>query len=58
MYNKLLVAIVGPTAVGKTEIAIEVAQKVNAEIISADSMQIYRFMDVGTAKPSLEERKV
>ena len=57
MYNKLLVAIVGPTAVGKTEIAIEVAQKVNAEIISADSMQIYRFMDVGTAKPSLEERK-
>ncbi|WP_296970656.1 tRNA (adenosine(37)-N6)-dimethylallyltransferase MiaA [Tepidanaerobacter sp. EBM-38] len=57
MHKKLLVVIVGPTAVGKTEIAIEVAQKIDAEIISADSMQIYRYMDIGTAKPSLEERK-
>jgi len=57
MKHKLLVVIVGPTAVGKTEIAIEVAIKIGAEIISADSMQIYRYMDIGTAKPTLEERK-
>jgi len=57
MEKKLLVAIVGPTAVGKTEIAIEVAIRLGAEIISADSMQIYRYMDIGTAKPTQEERK-
>ena len=57
MQKRLLAVIVGPTAVGKTEIAIEVAQQIHAEIISADSMQIYRYMDIGTAKPSLEERK-
>jgi len=55
--KKLLVVIVGPTAVGKTEIAIEVAQKLSTEIVSADSMQIYRYMDIGTAKPSTEEQK-
>lgn len=60
MQNKkdLLVAIVGPTAVGKSEVAIEIAQKVGSEIISADSMQIYRYMDIGTAKPTPEERKL
>jgi tRNA dimethylallyltransferase len=47
--NKLA-AIVGPTAVGKTRIAIEVAKRLNAEIISCDSMQIYRGLDIGTAK--------
>lgn len=57
MKKKLLVVIVGPTAVGKTEIAIEVAKNIDAEIISADSMQIYRYMDIGTAKPTLEERQ-
>lgn len=51
-HNKDLVAIVGPTAVGKTDISIEVAKKINSEIISADSMQVYRYMDIGTAKPS------
>ncbi|MDD4568831.1 MAG: tRNA (adenosine(37)-N6)-dimethylallyltransferase MiaA [Tepidanaerobacteraceae bacterium] len=56
MQKKLLVVIVGPTAVGKTEIAIEVARKVDMEIISADSMQIYRYMDIGTAKPSFVDR--
>jgi len=56
MKKKLLVVIVGPTAVGKTEIAIEVAKKIDAEIVSADSMQIYRYMDIGTAKPSQEEQ--
>lgn len=53
----MLAVIVGPTAVGKTEIAIEVAQKIGAEIISADSMQIYRHMNIGTAKPLLEQQK-
>lgn len=51
-----LVLIVGPTAVGKTDSAIRLARKVGAEIISADSRYFYRGMDIGTAKPSLEER--
>lgn len=52
-----LIAIVGPTAVGKTEISIKLAERIGAEIISADSRQVYRFMDIGTAKPSPEERR-
>lgn len=52
-----LVAIVGPTAVGKTKIAFELAQRFKAEIISCDSMQIYRGMDIGTAKAGAEERQ-
>jgi tRNA dimethylallyltransferase len=52
----LLLCILGPTAVGKTEIAIAVAQKLDAEIVSADSRQIYRYMDIGTAKPSASEQ--
>lgn len=52
---KPLVVIVGPTAVGKTDIAIEVAKRVGGEIVSADSMLVYRGMDIGTAKPTLEE---
>jgi tRNA dimethylallyltransferase len=51
-----LVAIIGPTAVGKTEIAIQLAERLNAEIVSADSRLLYRGMDVGTAKPTLAER--
>ena len=50
-----VLAIVGPTAVGKTKLAIELAKKYNGEIISCDSMQIYRGMDIGTAKPTKEE---
>ena len=50
-------AIVGPTAVGKTEVSITVAEALGAEIVSVDSMQIYRGMDVGTAKPSPEMRR-
>jgi tRNA dimethylallyltransferase len=50
-----LVLIVGPTAVGKTELAIQLAEKLNGEIISADSRLFYRGMDIGTAKPSCEE---
>jgi tRNA dimethylallyltransferase len=49
--------LVGPTAVGKSAVAIELAKRIDAEIISADSMQVYRGMDIGTAKPTREERK-
>lgn len=52
-----LIVIVGPTAVGKTGLSIELARKIGAEIVSADSMQIYKHMDIGTAKPTLEEQK-
>ena len=51
-----LICIVGPTAVGKTEIAIQLAQHLDAEIVSLDSRQIYREMDIGTAKPTLDQR--
>src|SRR2546421_10960410 len=46
----------GPTAVGKSEIALLLAEKIGGEIISVDSMQVYRALDIGTAKPSAEER--
>ncbi|MEW6723617.1 MAG: tRNA (adenosine(37)-N6)-dimethylallyltransferase MiaA [Bacillota bacterium] len=50
-----IVAVVGPTAVGKTRVAIEVAQRVGGEIISADSMQVYRGLDIGTDKVRSED---
>ncbi len=56
MDQPRLIAIVGPTASGKSQVAMEIASKINAEIISADSMQIYRYMDIGTGKPSPEDR--
>ena len=49
-------AIVGPTASGKTDVALRVAERIGAEIVSCDSMQLYRDFDVGTAKPIAEER--
>ena len=52
-----LLCLLGPTAVGKTEIAIQLAQHLNAEIVSVDSRQIYKQMDIGTAKPTPEERQ-
>lgn len=52
-----LIVLVGPTAVGKTALAVNLALHFGAQIISADSMQIYQGMDIGTAKPSLQERK-
>ena len=55
--KKRLLIIAGPTAVGKTDTGIILADKLNGEIISADSMQIYKNMNIGTAKPNLEERK-
>lgn len=56
MENKdNLLVLTGPTGIGKTAISIDIAKKLNGEIISADSMQIYRYMDIGTAKITLEE---
>ena len=51
-----LVVIAGPTASGKTALAIELAEKFGGEIICADSRTIYKYMDIGTAKPSAEDR--
>lgn len=52
-----VVVLAGPTGVGKTSLAISLAVKFGAEIISADSMQVYRYLDIGTAKPSSSERE-
>lgn len=57
MKPKVL-AIVGPTAVGKTALSLEIAQKFNGEIISGDSMQVYRHLDIGTAKATAAEQAV
>ena len=56
MHKPLLILIVGPTAVGKTEFAIQLAERLNSEIVSADSRLFYRGMDIGTAKPTREEQ--
>jgi len=50
-------AVIGPTATGKSDLALALAKHIGAEILSADSMQIYRFMDIGTAKPPKETRE-
>ena len=55
MDNRIVV-VAGPTASGKTRLGIELAQALGGEIVSADSMQIYRRMDIGTAKATKEER--
>lgn len=57
MQKKKVIAIAGPTASGKTKLAIELAHKVNGEIISADSRLVYKGFDIATAKPSIEERE-
>jgi tRNA dimethylallyltransferase len=54
---KKVIAIVGPTAVGKTKLSVELAKKLNGEIISGDAMQIYRGLDIGTAKITTKEMK-
>jgi len=51
------IALVGPTASGKTAVGIHLAARLGAEVVSADSMQVYRQMDIGTAKPTAEERQ-
>ena len=53
----LVIAIVGPTASGKTELAIEIAKKINSNIHNVDSRQIYIDMDIGTAKPTPAQQK-
>jgi len=53
-----LLCILGPTAVGKTELALRVATRIGGEIVSVDSRQIYRQMDIGTAKPTCEQLKI
>ena len=50
-----IICIAGPTASGKTALAVEVAKWTNGEVVSCDSMQVYRRMDIGTAKPTKEE---
>ena len=55
--SETLLALVGPTASGKSQIALELAERFAAEIVCADSMTVYRGMDIGTAKPTLEDRK-
>ena len=52
-----IIVVAGPTCVGKTEYAVKLAQILNGEIVSCDSMQIYKYMDIGSAKPSKEELK-
>ncbi len=54
--QKPVIIIAGPTASGKTSLAVKLAQELDAEIISSDSRQVYRYMDIGTAKPTLAER--
>ena len=56
MKPKLLI-VLGPTAVGKSEIALQLAQSINSEIVNADSQQVYRHMDIGTGKPSMDAQQ-
>ena len=51
-----VIVVTGPTATGKSELAIDLAERCRGEIVNADSMQVYRYLDIGTAKPSLAER--
>jgi tRNA dimethylallyltransferase len=55
--RKKIIVIAGPTASGKTSVAVELALALEGEVINADSMQVYRGMDIGTAKPTMEERR-
>jgi len=56
--ERRIIVVCGPTAVGKTKYAIEIARALGGEIVSADSMQLYKFMDIGSAKPSAEEQSL
>jgi len=56
MAHPPLLVILGPTAVGKTDVSLLVAEALNAEIVSCDSVAVYRYMDIGSAKPTLEQR--
>ena len=54
--NNPVILLAGPTGVGKTELSLKLAERLGTEVVNADSMQVYRYMDIGTAKPSREER--
>ena len=54
----MIIALVGPTGIGKSSLALKVAKEVQGEIVNCDAFQIYKYMDIGTAKPSLEERTI
>lgn len=56
-HKQKLIVLCGPTGVGKTELALQIAARFSCEIVGVDSMQVYRHMDIGTAKPTLAERK-
>lgn len=58
MTNKTVYIITGPTAVGKSAIALALAQRIGGEIVNCDSVQLYKYMDIGSAKPSEEEMKI
>lgn len=57
-FSHKVVILAGPTGVGKTELSLQLARKLGGEIVSSDSMQVYRGMDIGTAKVSFEERQI
>ena len=57
MPDKSLIVILGPTAVGKTNLSVKLAKKLSCAIISADSRQLFKEMNIGTAKPSIAERQ-
>ena len=57
VQKQKLIIIAGPTAVGKSDLGVELALRIGGEIISADSMQVYRHMDIGTAKISKDEMR-
>lgn len=57
LIDEPVLTLVGPTAIGKTDLSIHLSKEFNCEIISVDSMQVYRFMDIGTAKASLDDRR-
>ena len=50
-----IIAVAGPTAAGKTEFAIQIAKAIDGEVVSCDSMQLYKYMDIGSAKPTPEQ---
>src|SRR5580704_16791208 len=56
VHSSLVIAVVGPTAVGKSDLGVALAAELGGEVINADSMQLYRGMDIGTAKLTLAER--
>ena len=57
MEKKLIVTIMGPTAIGKTDLAMQLSDKIPVKIISVDSVQIYKFLDIGSGKPNPDTLK-